>query len=332
MITFYYIYLIQIIRSFTWLRLWNLLVLRITFYVSYIFKIHKTQHYPAFVSIEPTNICNLKCPECPTGIGSSSVKKGTMSFDLFQTIIPQISKHTFFVNLYFQGEPFLNESLPQMISEIYKARMVSSISTNAHFITEENAKKIVASKLTKLIISFDGYNQETYEKYRRNGSFDTVLKSIQTLVQAKKEAHSNLPLIELQCLLFKHTENKTKEIKDLAKNLGADNVVFKTAQFYSTENVEMLPEKKNSRYTVQNNELKIKKNISNKCWRMWSSCVISWQGNIIPCCFDKDHTYSFGNISEQRFDAILQSKQTFQFKKIVHEQRKCMKMCENCTS
>jgi len=332
MITFYYIYLIQIIRSFTWLRILNLLKLRITFYLSYIFKIHKTSLLPAFVSIEPTNICNLKCPECPTGIGSSSVKKGTMSFDLFQTIIPQISNHTFFVNLYFQGEPFLNESLPQMISEIYKARMVSSISTNAHFITQENAKKIVASRLTKLIISFDGYNQETYEKYRKGGNFESVLASIQTIVKAKKEAHSNLPLIELQCLLFKHTENKTKEIKDLAKKMGADIVVFKTAQFYSLENIEMLPQKKNSRYTVQNNELKIKKNIANKCWRMWSSCVISWQGNIIPCCFDKDHTYSFGNVSEQKLNAILQSKQTFQFKKNVHEQRKCMKMCENCTS
>lgn len=332
MFKFYRIFTFQVIRVLTFARIWNIIILRFYFILSHAFKIHKTNLYPSFISIEPTNICNLQCPECPTGNGSSKVEKGKISIDLFRSIIPQIQKRAIFVNVYFQGEPFIHESIIKMASLIHKAKMISSISTNAHFINSGNAAEIVKSGITKIIVSLDGHNQETYELYRRNGQLEKVLQGIEALSNAKKELKSNTPLIELQCLLFKHTEHKQAEIKALGKKYGANITVFKTAQFYSTENIAMLPETKNSRYKIQNNSLLRTQKIKNKCWRMWSSCVITWQGNIVPCCFDKNHSFSYGNLNDSNFETILSSKSTANFKQKVHCNRKSIEMCRNCTS
>ena len=289
---FYCILFGQILKCLSVTRLWNFCKLTFTFILSHCFKIHRFTGLPAFVSIEPTNICNLRCPECPTGNQTSTVGKGKITVELCQNLMPQIEKTVFFANLYFQGEPFVNEQMISIIKTVSNARILTSISTNAHFITEKNADEIVKSGLTKLIISLDGYDQKSYETYRRNGTFQKVLDGMKAIV-------------ELQCLLFKHTENHKNEIRQIGKEFGADVIQFKTAQFYDEQNIEMLPSQKNSRYTQENGKLTIKNKLKNKCWKMWSSCIIAWNGNVLP----------YTN-----------------FRKLVHTEREKISMCQNCTS
>lgn len=332
LVRFYLIYTLQIVRSLSIQRLWNICKLTITYFLSYICKLHIFNSLPATISIEPTNICNLQCPECPTGNKSSKVAKGKMELYLCQKLIPQIKDTVFFANIYFQGEPFINEQTIPIVELANKANIITSISTNAHFITDENSEAIVKSGLTKLIISLDGYNQGTYEKYRRNGSFDKVLRGMKAIKEAKERNHSKLPLVELQCLLFKHTENHKKEIQDIGIQYGADIVLFKTAQFYDEQNIEMLPSTKNSRYNLTNGKLEIKNKQKNKCWKMWCSCIVAWNGNVLPCCFDKNHTFTFGNCLNTDIKTIWFSEKYKHFRTLIHTNRKSIEMCQNCTS
>lgn len=331
-IRYYGLFCLQVLRILTFARIWNICKLHITFILSRYFKIHITNVLPSYVSIEPTNICNLHCPECPTGNNSSTVEKGKLSIPLLQKILPQIASKAFFVNVYFQGEPFIHEKLSDIVSEISRFKMLSSLSTNAHFITKENAQSIVKAGLTKIIISLDGYNQETYEIYRKNGNFDKVIQGLEYITTAKKELKSNFPLVELQCLLFKHTEHSKEKIQEIGNTYSVDIVTFKTVQLYDTENLDLLPSQKNSRYILQNGKLELAGPIKNSCWRMWSSIVISWQGNVIPCCFDKNHDFAYGNCNDISIKEIQNSIITKNFKTKVHSQRKNIKMCRNCTS
>lgn len=328
---FYLIFVTQILQSLSFARVWNFMQLYFSYTYSIISKkiVHKGN--PAFISIEPTNICNLQCPECPTGNKSSIVEKGQMQLELCKKILPQIKKHTLFANLYFQGEPFINKETIAIIQEAKKANIITSISSNAHFITKENANEIVTSGLTKLIISLDGYDQESYEKYRRNGSFQKVLDGMQAIQEAKQKNNSNLPLIELQCLLFKHTENNKDKIQELGKQYGADIIQFKTAQFYDESNIDMLPSEKNSRYEVKEGHIEIKKDLQNRCWKMWCSCIIAWNGNVLPCCFDKNHSFTFGNITTVKFNEIWHSAKYYSFRKSVFSNRNKIEMCQNCS-
>lgn len=329
---FYIVFIGQIIRSLTFKRLWNLCKLCCSYFLSLRFKKHMFCALPSCYSIEPTNICNLQCPECPTGNKSSIVPKGKMEKILCEKLIPQIKDSALFVNLYFQGEPFVNDQTISFIKLVSEAKIMSSISTNAHFITENNADAIVNSGLTKLIVSLDGYDQKSYEKYRRNGSFQKVIDGMKAIQDAKKRNNSNLPLVELQCLLFKHTEKHKEEIRKIGELYGADNIQFKTAQFYDSQNIDMIPsKKKNSRYKVEDGELNIKKTLKNQCWKMWCSCIVAWNGNVLPCCFDKNHTFAFGNVSTQSMSEIWFSEKYKNFRKLIHTNRKQVSMCQNCS-
>lgn len=322
---------LKTLNATTFSRLWNLLCLRITFELSSIFKLHYTKRMPAFVSIEPTNMCNLQCPECPTGNKQSTVAKGTISLQTIKTVLPQIAPHTWFINLYFQGEPFLNQHLTEIAALVSRYNMMCAISTNAHFITLEIAHQLVQSQLTKLIVSLDGYDQQSYELYRRSGNFEKVLQALDYIHEAKQRQKSHFPIVEVQCLLFKHTQNHKQQIREIGKQHHADSVVFKTAQFYSGENMHLLPDEEFSRYTKQHETLVRKKSLRNRCWKMWSSCVISWQGNVLPCCFDKNHEFAYGNIIKTPLHKILQQHNSSLFKKTVHSNRKSIEMCRNCS-
>ncbi|HOS83497.1 MAG TPA: SPASM domain-containing protein [Bacteroidales bacterium] len=326
------IFLYIAIRTLRLRALWNLLRLRISYIRSAYMHQDVSVYPPSYISIEPTNICNLQCPECPTGNKTSTVAKGYVSAEIFSKVLEACKPYTIAINLYFQGEPFLHPQMCSMISQIHKASIISSVSTNAHYITAENAADIVASGLTHLIVSFDGYNQETYELYRRNGSFQKVVEALEAIKKAKQKQKSFTPIVELQCLLFAHTQNHLHQIRELGNQYGADRVVFKTAQFYSTENMHLLPDSKYSRYTVEDKKIRIKKPLRNACWRMWSSCVINWQGNVLPCCFDKNHIYSYGNVEDAGFLDIWNSSQAQRFKRRVHSQRASIEMCRNCTT
>lgn len=288
---------------------------------------------PESLSVEPTNKCNLNCIECPTGTGDLTRKTGKMDFHTFKNIIDKTYKHLSYLILYFQGEPFLNSQLYDMISYAGKKNIFTYTSTNGHFLTPENCKKIVESKLDKITISLDGTNQETYQIYRKNGDFNKVTAGIKNLVEVKKQLNSIRPFIELQFLVFKHNQNQISEIKLLAKQLGVNKLSLKTAQFYNKENIKYLTDiEKFARYKVQNNKLMLKKKPKNRCWRMWHSSVVSINGDIAPCCFDKDTKYTFGNTKDVNISNIRKTSTYKYFAKKILLNRKSIDICNNCNN
>ena len=68
---------------------------------------------PFFYSIEPINLCNLHCPECPSGNGSMRRKRGMISMEDYCRIIDRIAPYAVHLTLYFQGEPLLHPQFPE---------------------------------------------------------------------------------------------------------------------------------------------------------------------------------------------------------------------------
>ncbi|MBP6620031.1 MAG: SPASM domain-containing protein, partial [Leadbetterella sp.] len=121
---------------------------------------------------------------------------------------------------------------------------------------------------------------------------------------------------------------------ELSKSLGVDEIRFKTAQIYDYENGSgLIPENdKYARYR-KNTEGKyeIKNKLLNHCWKMWHSAVITWDGLVVPCCFDKDAEYRMGNVSKQTFKEVWMSEKYLSFRKQLIGSRKNIEMCKNCT-
>jgi MoaA/NifB/PqqE/SkfB family radical SAM enzyme len=128
------------------------------------------------LAIEPTTSCNLRCPQCPSGLRSFTRETGIINEDFFKTTIDALYKELFYLTFYFQGEPYLHPDFTKMVAYASAKGIYTATSTNAHFLSNENAKKTVESGLDRLIISIDGATQEAYESYRIGGSLDKVLE------------------------------------------------------------------------------------------------------------------------------------------------------------
>ncbi len=285
---------------------------------------------PFAVSVEPTNKCNLNCPECPTGNNSLTRKKGEMNLLLFEKLIQSIYKKTFYLNLYFQGEPLLNSNITEMITIARSYKMYVVISTNGQLLNEKIACNIVKSGLSKIIISIDGYSQHTYEKYRKGGNLEKVKQGIINLIKAKNKLNKNNPVITVQILVNRYNENEISNLVNWLKSLGKIKVSLKSMQIYNDYNY--LPEnKKFRRYVFTSEGWKNKKKILNKCFRIWSQCVITYDGCVVPCCFDKNADNIVGNINTITLKQIWKGQDFNKFREKVLKKRHDIIMCNNCT-
>jgi radical SAM protein with 4Fe4S-binding SPASM domain len=64
---------------------------------------------------------------------------------------------------------------------------------------------------------------------------------------------------------------------------------------------------------------------------MWQGCVITWDGKIVPCCFDKDAKYKLGNLSISKFEEIWFSESYDRFRRSILKSRNQIDICTNCT-
>lgn len=324
----------QIMRTLTFRRLVNLIQLSLSFRLTK-WKLSQTHlGQPFALSIEPTTACNLSCPACPSGLKSFSRPTGKIDLAFHETIIASLKKSVFYINYYFQGEPFLHPQFLTLIKTAKAANIYTATSTNGHFISDKNALAIVDSGLDRLIISIDGLTQETYASYRVDGELKKVISATKSLIEAKKQRGSATPYLIFQLLVLKTNEDQIDALNYLAKTLGVNEVRFKTAQFYAYENGnELMPSnEKYSRYIKKRDgSYRVKYYGGNHCWRMWSSSVITWDGKVVPCCFDKDAQHALGELKTEEFDAIWNGATYQQFRTAVLTNRNDIDICTNCS-
>lgn len=288
---------------------------------------------PISYSIEPTNHCNLKCPECPSGLGALTRPLGLLKFDDFKKWIDEIKETGFYVQLFFQGEPYINKHLPEMIKYAQQNNVYISVSTNGHFINEKNVNDILKNAPDKLIYSVDGLDEESYQKYRVGGTFKQADEGLRLLIKRKKELNLKKPFVEFQFIVMKQNEHQLDDVKKYCKDVGVDKLVFKTMQISSYENaIKFLPSNpKFRRYRIDNQTFEMKNRIKNHCFALWRTSVITWDGKVVPCCFDKDAEYTLGILNGKSFYDIWTSKQYQSFRQSVLNDRKQNSICTNCT-
>jgi radical SAM protein with 4Fe4S-binding SPASM domain len=326
---------INLLSKLTIRRAWNGLKVLASYYTSKWTGKAIQWGYPVSISFEPTTSCNLRCPECPSGLRAFTRPTGMLKKDFFTETIDQLHKELLYLVFYFQGEPYLNPSFLDMVQYASAKKIYTATSTNAHYLTDANARRTIESGLDRLIISIDGTTQEVYQQYRVGGSLEKVLAGARNIVKWKKELRSKTPFIIFQFLVVKPNEHQIEEVKQLAKEIGVDDVWFKTAQVYDYKDDpnQLIPTNdKYSRYRKTPsgvNEFKGK--LENHCWRLWHDPVITWDGLVAPCCFDKDAQHQLGDLKQKPFKEIWKNGEYNRFRSQVIKGRKNIDICANCS-
>lgn len=327
-------YYVNILKKLSLYKIYNYNKLLVSYFLSKLFKQNYHNALPFALSIEPTTSCNLRCPQCPSGLRQFTRATGMLDPEMFQRFVAQIKKHVHSLTFYFQGEPYLNPHFLKMVKEASNNNLYTVTSTNAHYLNDEVSKQTIESGLDEIIISIDGTSQETYEHYRVGGQLDKVLAGAQNIIKWKKELKSRKPYVVFQFVAFRSNEHQVNDIKKLGRDMGADMVRIKTAQIYDFENSQqMIPKNEElSRYKKDGDgKWQIKNKLLNQCWRMWQACVITWDGKIVPCCFDKDAKYQLGDLNTSTFKEIWFSQPYHAFRQSILKGRKEIDICTNCT-
>lgn len=325
----------NLFSKLTFRRFVNAVKVLCSFYVSRFLKRPVQWGYPVSISFEPTTSCNLRCPECPSGLRQFSRPTGMLKNDFFTRTIDEIHKELLYLIFYFQGEPYLNPDFLKMVKYASDKKIYTATSTNAHYLTDEIAKKTVESGLDRLIISIDGTTQDVYQQYRVGGNLEKVLAGARNIVKWKKQLKSKTPFVFFQFLVVKPNQHQIEEIKKLGKEVGVDEVRFKTAQVYDykTDPNNLIPTiDKYSRYKKNADGTYIPKNkLANRCWKLQHANVITWDGLVVPCCFDKDAMHQLGNLKTQSFKEIWHNDNYKQFRSQLMKSRKNIDICANCS-
>jgi radical SAM protein with 4Fe4S-binding SPASM domain len=315
-------------------RLWNMIKLVSSFYVTKWTRKPVQWGLPMTISVEPTTACNLRCPECPSGLRAFTRPTGNLKADFFKNTIDELYKDLLYLIFYFQGEPYINPDFLDMVKYANEKGIYTITSTNGHFLNDKNAKATIESGLDRMIISVDGTTQEVYENYRKAGKLESVLQGARNVVKWKKELKSATPHIIFQFLVVKPNEHQIPEIYKLAEEIGVDEVKLKTAQVYDYENGnDLIPTiGKYARYEeTADGTWRVKNELLNHCWKLWHSCVITWDGMVVPCCFDKDATHRLGDLKKESFAELWQGEAYDNFRKMLLKGRDQIDICKNCT-
>ena len=295
----------------------------------------RVRHLPTFVSIEPANYCQLRCPACPVGqraANNTHHRAQNMSWDTYLRILTQVQASAHTIQFYFQGEPLLNPLLPKMVSRAREAGLFTIVSTNAQALTRSMAHELVKSDLHRVIVSIDGFSEESYAAYRVGGDLHRALEGLQFLREAKAEYSSSI-CIELQVLRLRSNEHEWKWIMRHYKALGATRLVFKTAQLYDYHHGHSLmpTDERYSRYKKgEDGTYHLTRPRRRSCYRLWSGCVVTTTGEVLPCCYDKAGDHAFGSLMEQNLEQVWHNKNADDFRRQVLQDSHAIPICREC--
>ncbi len=325
---------LNLVRKLSFRKLLNILIVQLSYALSNLLKKPLVWGKPWFVSIEPASVCNLSCPQCPVGKGDIKRNKSFMDLNDYKELLEEISGTTAMLSLYFQGEPLMHKEFAEFVRLATENNIYTQTSTNGQLMTEDICRELVGAGLDRIIISLDGTDQESYQAYRRGGDFQKVADGIRILNRVRMETGSKKPFIIVQFLVFRHNHKQVSGVKAMAKNLGADKVWIKSAQIEYPESAgEWIPESTDySRYEKNaRGNWKLSGKLRNRCKRLWQATVITSDGLVVPCCFDKRAAYPMGSAGEQSIARIWKNRSYQDFRKQVLTKRKDIEICTNCT-
>lgn len=301
-------------------------------------------HYlPTKVTIETGNICNLRCPLCPTGTSEAKVPKGFLTLEKFRHIIDQLGPTTETLDIFDWGEPFLNRELLPMIRYAKQhyphIRTIVSSNMNIPRFDESQAEEVVRSGLDELILSLDGATQEVYATYRVGGKLEEALQNIRWIVAAKARLKAAAPKMVWNFLVFRHNEHEVDRAWQMARELGVEF----TAGFMRTDCGEeiFLPMEERMRrdgawipegprYSQYTHE-RLSRRVTD-CDKPWKTVAINWDGDVVPCGSVYDaRAHRYGNIFQQSFAEIWNGEAYRKARAAIMDRaRNTNTICETC--
>ena len=288
---------------------------------------------PAHVSIEPTNVCNARCPVCETGNGSMERKGGFLDYDEFRLLIDRIAPSTSVLMFYFMGEPFLNPRAYEMIRYARAKGIFVETCTNGDFVSAEG---VLYSDVNQVSFQIGGLDDATHAVYRVRSKFERVQRNIEELVRLRQEHPNSSVQIEVGFIVMKHNESQVPRFFEWAREIGVDkaSVIDPCVRDVEEGKVFLTEDPKYwfyDRQAFEQGVLRPKVIPQNECTWIWNSTMINWNGDVVPCCRDPHGRHVFGNAFETSLKTIWNGEAIRAFRSRIIQDQGSVDICRLCS-
>jgi radical SAM protein with 4Fe4S-binding SPASM domain len=270
---------------------------------------------PYIYTVDTGNVCNLRCPLCPTGYHGLERRQSLMRLAEFQGIINKIKPYAIEVIMHNWGEPFLNPDILPMIQYAGKNRVGTTISSNLNLVnrTEKFLEEVVDAGLDHLTVSIDGTTQDVYETYRKGGVLENVLSNMRHLIRYRNKVGSATPKVEWQFLVMKHNQHQMDDARRMSEEIGVDRLRFTGAglPFNEFKNVSLanqwmsdMPE-----YRGYAPDKMVERGYlyDESCFYLYRAMTVNPEGGVAPCCVLYHSKFDFGNLVESSLEDVWNS-------------------------
>jgi wyosine [tRNA(Phe)-imidazoG37] synthetase (radical SAM superfamily) len=223
---------------------------------------------PLVLRIEPTNLCNLRCPFCVCGAKRDSRPKGFMSIEHYKQILEDNKETAMLVRLDGMGEPTLHKRIFEMIKMAKSYGYSVSMSTNFNTDICAKVEGFLDSGIDRLIVCIDGNTQASYEKYRVGGDLALVRERLVSLTRARKSYVNKGPFIEVQFIDLGYNHNEIPAMRRLVRQWGADKLQVVSPELSTQE-------------ATQKGHVNPSK--PRRCYWLWSVLTVGWDLDYHAC-------------------------------------------------
>ena len=291
---------------------------------------------PVSITIEPVNVCNLRCPVCETGAGILGRRPEMMSYENYVKIMDKVGPAANTMIFYFMGEPFLNKDAYRMIRYARNTDIYVDTCTNGEPIDPE---ALYESGINHISFQIGGITQETHEIYRVRGNLGKTLGVLERYLNIirKKGRKPSEHQVELGFILMKHNEHEIGDFYRKAKELGVDQATVISPCVRTVEQGEcFLPTSDEfwlyDREVFEKNHQLVPKYFftPNSCPWIYYTMTIQVNGDVVACCRDPRGTMIMGNLIEQPLEEVWNGKPFQELRRMIARDQSRVNLCQLC--
>ena len=216
---------------------------------------------PSRLYVECTAACNISCYQacCAPESGITRTRQaGMLDFDLFARVVDEAGPSLGRIDFFNYGETFLHRRAVEMCEYIKRRfpHIYLYTSTNGLALGEEAARRLVHSGIDEVTFSIDGASPDTYARYRRRGRFDVAMATLRAMVEEKRAAGRDVPVINWRYILFtwNDSDEEMERARAMAADIGVDRLTWEVTDHpedaFSRRFVPGSPDYERIRYEV----------------------------------------------------------------------------------
>jgi radical SAM protein with 4Fe4S-binding SPASM domain len=284
-------------------------------------------YMPLKLHLEPTSVCNLRCPMCPQSIDAVKGDMGYIDLDLYRKIVDESAGFVREINLFFRGEPLLHQKMAEILRYGRSKGVRQHVNTNATILRDKQARMLIENGASKVTISFDGPDKATYEQMRKGATYEVTLENVRhflALVKEYREQGWDVPYTVMQVILPYDPQSPGPEIPAHMKALFDGLPVNEWDPIWPhgwagvmQENgvVEAQPYGENY----------------HPCNWLWKSLAIYWDGRVASCCADFSGDQVIGDLRKQSMAEVWNGEPMVRLRTLQVEGRyKEASLCSGC--